>query len=241
MGMGKSVRSITTFFYTKFYVVIYGLLLLIFSQYVPIHPNMYILIFSQGITSYLTSSIFEIISMVEKYIVIIILMLPLISIEIARTLSCRKLNILLLEVVILLLTTGNIVFAVVYIILTIILIKFLKIFFYIENEYREKSDKEDKNKQCRIAETISNNKIGRAQKYAMMFISIGTAIFTYIILTVIFRANIFLISILVYIVAIVIVYTHNHHCYKSVNISILFKQAILIGIPPYGVISYIQC
>lgn len=238
MNMNVNGKSVIIFLYTKLYVVIYGVALLIFSQFIPIHPNMYVLIFSQNIISYLVSSGSEVISMIGKYIVIVILMLPLISIEIARTLSHHKLNILFIEILIFLLITGNIIFIIVYTILTIILIKFLKPLFYIENEHKKKISRENENQLCKTVEMISNSKIGRTQKYAMMFISIGTSILVYVILTTILRITIFLISILIYIIAIMIVYTHNYH-YKSATISTLVKQAILVGIPPYGVISYI--
>lgn len=223
----------------KSYVVIYGLLLLILTQSVPLHLNMYVLILSQHPILYLASSIFEIASIADRYIINIIMMLPLLSIEIARTLICRKLSILILEILIFLLITGNIVFTSIYSILTLILVKFLRAFLFPQNRYREGYGKID----CSVehCKTIITEEIRRSQRYAMMLISMGVSILIHIVLIAIFRIALFLISVLIYIVTIAITYIHSPINYGSTAITTLIRQAVIAGIPPFGVISNIKC
>lgn len=223
----------------KLYVVIYGLLLLILTQSVPLHLNMYVLILSQHPILYITSSIFEIASIAERYIINIVVILPLLSIEIVRTLICRKLGILILEIVIFLLITGNIVFTSMYSILTLVLVKFLRAFLFPQNRYREGYNKIDCDvKHCK---TIVAEEIRRSQRYAMMLISMGVSILINIALITIFKTVLFLISVLIYVVIIAITYIHSSISYGSTAITTLIGQAVIAGIPPYGVLSNIKC
>lgn len=234
----NAIRSFTTLLYTKLYVVIYGLILLIISQSIPTSLNTYTLIFLRNPVTYLMSFILELTSLIGKYVTSVIMIIPLLLVEINRILSCCKLHILYLEILIFFLITGNIVFTFMYAILALLLTKPLRSFLPIDGKCGEMD--RDGGRQHSYAEKVDIER-DKSKRYAMMLISMGTSILTCIALTIIFRINIFIISILTYIIAIMVAYTHSRSCCNSATTVALISEAIITGVPPYGIISRLQC
>lgn len=223
--------------YIELYVVIYGLLLLILVQSISLPLNVYRLL-SQYYIPHIMLSILEIFSVLIRHTTTILLVIPLILIEVFRALLCNRLNALLLEVLVFFLVTGNLVFTIIHITLMIISIKILRTFFTKSSNKREYNSRGDA--QCHMTVPA---RISRSQKYAMASISMGASILIYVALATIFRIDLFIFSVLIYMVMVLMGYLLNYNCVNLslINTSALIRQAIVIGIPPYGIISCIRC
>ncbi|GEM_PF-2137310 len=236
--MSKGSIYAIRIFYGKLYTVIYGLLLLVLVQSIPLQLSIYTFIYTHYSLTYLISSSIEsFYILVTKYILNVLLIIPLLSIEIIRAMYCHKMYILLLELFIFFLITGNIIFTFLYIILLILLVKLLKIFFHNSNKYIVYHNRKDAGVNNHTTVTLD-----KVVKIAMLLTSIGVAILIYIALAIFFKINVFLISIIIYAIMISISYVIESTDYSmQSDISILIKKAIMIGIPPFGVISYFKC
>jgi len=118
-----------------------------------------------------------------------------------------------------------------------LLVKLLKIFFHNSNKYIVYHNRKDADVNNHTTATLD-----KVVKIAMLLTSIGVAILIYIALAIFFKINVFLISIIIYAIMISISYVIESTDYSmQSDISILIKKAIMIGIPPFGVISYFKC
>jgi len=109
-------------------------------------------------------------------------------------------------------------------------------FFHDSNKYIVYHNRKDVNIHNH---TTTLNKI---IKIAMLLTSIGVTILIYIALAILLKINIFLISIIIYVIMISISYIIESTDYSiKSGIATLIKKAIIIGIPPFGVLSYVKC
>lgn len=236
--------ALISLFYTKIYVVVYGLLLLVISQSTPLPINVYTLILSQDPVAHLTSSILGLALNIRRYATGIMLMVPLLSIEIIRVIFCCRPHILHIEALILLLVTGDIAFTLIYAILASLLIKPLSLFLSMDDRCsRNRGEVVGVNSREQHGVERAESDVGRSRsiEYGMMFISIGTSILIFTALIAILRTHIFTISIIVYTAAIIITYVRGSNFYSSTTPTLIISRAVAIGVPLYGVISHIRC